>query len=476
MGRNKNRNSKDKLYLTVSEHQELGGKKSKVSNEKFERLPFYCCSLSLVPFTDPVCTLDGTIYEILHIYPYIMKHKKDPVSGKTLHIKDLIRLSFYKNAQGEYHCPVTYKVFTAFSYIVAIKTTGNVFSYEAVDELCKKPKNFRDLLTDEAFELSDVIVLQDPNCPKDSSKFFFVQQKDKKSKILEPQEKTQETTHDRFTTGMTAASFTSTSLTPQPINALRGLSDSEIRKLVYIEIANNAAKGEVTLITSQGPLKLQLFCHLALMTCENYLTLCEEGYFNSVPFHRNIPGFMIQGGDPTGTGTGGKNIFGLQYFRDEFHETLRHHKRGIVSMANSGPNTNKSQFFITYKAAPHLDNKHTVFGEVVGDMTALDILENIPTDQHDRPLRTEVKVLNVIIHKNPYKEVKTKIIDKMKPSELTQDEDWLEIPKPLNVPAAKSNGVGKYIDKSKRNIEPSGIFADYGVKKQRKSGFNFDSW
>ena len=64
----------------------------------------------------------------------------------------------------------------------------------------------------------------------------------------------------------------------------------------------------------------------------------------------------------------------------------------------------------------------------------------------------------------------------MKPSELTQDEDWLEIPKPLNVPAAKSNGVGKYIDKSKRNIEPSGIFADYGVKKQRKSGFNFDSW
>ena len=476
MGKNKNRHSKDKLYLSVSEHQELGGKKSKVSSEKFERLPFYCCSLSLVPFTDPVCTPDGTIFELLHIVPYLQKHKKNPINNKPLHIKDLIRLNFYKNTENEYHCPVTFRVFTEHSAIVAIKPSGNVYSLEAVEELNKKPNSLKDLLTDEPFTLQDIIVLQDPINPKDSSKFYFLQNTQKPGKLLKVEEKNEEITHERYTTGMTAASFTSTSLTPKPNNTLRGLSEAEIRKMCYQEVQIAGAEGQVTLNTTHGPLKFRLFCNLVQMTSENFLTLCEEGYYNNVPFHRNIPSFMIQGGDPSGTGTGGKNIFGIQYFRDEFHETLRHHKRGILSMANSGPNTNKSQFFITYRATPHLDNKHSVFGEAIGDLSTLDILENIKTDQDNRPLRVDVKIVSVSVEKNPFRDARMKVMERMKPSSLNKDEDWLEIPLPIKVPEVKSSGIGKYIDKKKKNGLPTGIFAEYGQKKVRKTGFDFAEW
>ncbi len=96
---------------------------------------------------------------------------------------------------------------------------------------------------------------------------------------------------------------------------------------------------------------------------QNFLALCASSYYDSTTFHRNIAGFMIQGGDPTGKGKGGESIYGGN-FEDEIRPTLRHNMRGIVSMANRGPGTNGSQFFITYAAAPHLDGKNTVFGKV----------------------------------------------------------------------------------------------------------------
>ena len=478
MGKNKNRQSKDKLYLTVSEHQELGGKKSSATKDEFERLPFYCCALSLVPFTVPVCTDEGIIFELLHIIPYLKKHKKNPVTGKPLNIKELIRLNFYKNTENEYHCPVTFKVFTDHSYILAVKVSGNVYSAEAIEELCKKPDNWKDLLTGESFTAKDIIVIQDPSNPRDSSKFYFIQKAEKKIEKIKETEEASEPKHERYTTGLTAASFTSTSLTPQPKNIMRTLTDTEIRKLCYQEIQISKQQGLVTLHTTQGPLTFQLFCHLALMTCENFLGLCEEQYYDGTPFHRSVPGFIIQGGDPSGTGTGGKNIFGMPHFRDEFHETLRHSKRGILSMANSGPNTNRSQFFITYKAAPHLDNKHTVFGELIGDMIALDILEKLPTNIHNQPKGVEVKIIKTEIHTNPYKEAKELVMLKLQPKIEKQDEDWLEIPAPLNMPAAVSNGIGKYIPKSTKKIGevPLGMFAEYNSKKIYRQNFDFDNW
>ena len=135
-----------------------------------------------------------------------------------------------------------------------------------------------------------------------------------------------------------------------------------------------------TLHTNHGAIAIELFDDDAPKTVENFLKLARDGFYDGVIFHRVIPDFMIQGGDPTGTGSGGP---GYQ-FEDEFNQ----HKvvRGALAMANAGPNTNGSQFFIvTTDAAPWLDGKHTVFGQVKAGMDVGDALEALPTDGRDRP-------------------------------------------------------------------------------------------
>ena len=135
-----------------------------------------------------------------------------------------------------------------------------------------------------------------------------------------------------------------------------------------------------TLHTNHGAIAIELFDDDAPKTVENFLKLVRDGFYNGVIFHRVIPDFMIQGGDPTGTGSGGP---GYQ-FEDEFNE----HKvvRGALAMANAGPNTNGSQFFIvTAEAASWLDGKHTVFGRVTGGMDVIDAISALDTDARDRP-------------------------------------------------------------------------------------------
>lgn len=113
--------------------------------------------------------------------------------------------------------------------------------------------------------------------------------------------------------------------------------------------------------------------------------LSKQGYYKGVKFHRSIKNFMIQGGDPTGTGRGGESYW-KKDFVDEFKSNLSHKGRGILSMANRGKNTNSSQFFITFRSCQHLDNKHTIFGKLVGGLETLSKLESIPTDESDKPL------------------------------------------------------------------------------------------
>jgi peptidyl-prolyl cis-trans isomerase B (cyclophilin B) len=135
-----------------------------------------------------------------------------------------------------------------------------------------------------------------------------------------------------------------------------------------------------TLHTNHGPIAIELFDDDAPKTVENFLKLSRDGFYNGVIFHRVIPDFMIQGGDPTGTGSGGP---GYQ-FEDEFND----HKivRGALAMANAGPNTNGSQFFIvTTEAASWLDGKHTVFGQVTDGMDVVDTISALQTDARDRP-------------------------------------------------------------------------------------------
>src|SRR5215467_12567488 len=146
--------------------------------------------------------------------------------------------------------------------------------------------------------------------------------------------------------------------------------------------------------TSMGNFTIELFEQQAPKTVANFVKLAEKNFYDGVIFHRVIDGFMIQGGDPTGTGRGGP---GYQ-FADEFHPQLKHSSEGILSMANAGPNTNGSQFFITLTATPHLDGKHAVFGKVVEGMDVVKKIGKTPTKAGDRPV-TDVVMKAVRIEK-----------------------------------------------------------------------------
>ncbi|RPA86847.1 putative cyclophilin [Ascobolus immersus RN42] len=158
----------------------------------------------------------------------------------------------------------------------------------------------------------------------------------------------------------------------------------------------------VTLHTTAGPIKIEIFCEAVPKTAENFLALCASGYYDNCVIHRNIKAFILQTGDPTNTGKGGKSIYG-EYFEDEINPALRHDKRGVVAMANkSKPNTNGSQFYITYAKAVHLDGKNTVFGKVIDGWDTLDEIEKGEVDKKYRPLKgTEVKIERVTMHANP---------------------------------------------------------------------------
>jgi peptidylprolyl isomerase domain and WD repeat-containing protein 1 len=164
-----------------------------------------------------------------------------------------------------------------------------------------------------------------------------------------------------------------------------------------VEPSNSSCinRPKVVLRTSKGDITLQLTQSETPKTVENFLTHCRNGYYNNVIFHRIIKNFMIQTGDPLGDGTGGESIWGGE-FEDEFHPDLKHSQPYIVSMANCGPNTNGSQFFITTVKCPWLDTKHTVFGKVIKGTEVVSTIENSKCDDLDRPVEP-IKILQVDI-------------------------------------------------------------------------------
>lgn len=577
----KKQHSKDRMFITKTEWAtEWGGAKPKDSSVPFKRLPFYCCSLTFVPFEDPVCTADGSVFDLMSIVPYIKKFGKHPVTGALLKQEDLIPLIFHKNSDGEFHCPVLNKVFTEFTHIVAVKTTGNVFCYEAIKELNLKTKNWRELLTDEPFTKDDLITIQNPNAldakvlldfdhVKSSLKLddedlrkmnedptynlnisgdlkqmlqelgtekakeaalhggggskaqkeraaaltailaarSRIKEDSSKSNGKEKAKPTQsfsivdaasasvygrsaeaakaassdktaariamhmagertpvnaKLVKSRYTTGAASRSFTSTAYDPVTTN------DYE-----YVKVEKNPKKkGYVQLHTTHGDLNLELHCDITPRTCENFITLCERGYYDGVAFHRSIRNFMIQGGDPTGTGKGGESIWGKP-FKDELNSKLTHSGRGIVSMANSGPHTNGSQFFILYKSAVHLNNKHTVFGVVVGGLTALAAMEKVPVDDDDRPLE-EIKILNCKVFVNPYTEPdeeEQKVEEEKKV--LNSDDDkvgsWYSNPGTGASGSISVGGVGKYLKARSNGTESTTGNCQGQDSKKRKT-------
>jgi cyclophilin family peptidyl-prolyl cis-trans isomerase len=144
---------------------------------------------------------------------------------------------------------------------------------------------------------------------------------------------------------------------------------------------SSPGNSRATFETSLGAFKVELFEDKAPVTAKNFITLADKGFFNGLIFHRVIDGFMIQGGDPKGNGTGGPGYT----IADEFAKDLRHASEGVLSMANAGPNTGGSQFFITLKATPWLDDKHAVFGKVVEGMDVVRAIGKVKTGPNDKP-------------------------------------------------------------------------------------------
>ena len=152
---------------------------------------------------------------------------------------------------------------------------------------------------------------------------------------------------------------------------------------------------QVKLETNQGTIEITLYPDYAPKACENFTTHVQNGYYDGIIFHRVIPNFMVQCGDPTGTGRGGESVWGKP-FEDECSTDLRFDKTGILAMANAGPGTNGSQFFITTARTPWLNMRHTIFGEVITGYDIVQAIESVATDGADKPVE-EQKIIKATV-------------------------------------------------------------------------------
>lgn len=473
------------------------------------------------------------IFDHENIIRWLLKHETNPTDGTPLKQGDLIKLEFARNAQDEYVDPVTYKVFTDNTHIVAIRHGGsaNVFAYDTIERLNIKAKMWRDLVSDEEFSRKDLITLQDPQnvelrnlssfkylkdgedsgVPKEEAsinaaslgsaadlKIMKAKEavakaraeranaqlaKGGDSKSLSANSSKKPTSSNnltqskptpynatRHTTGLAAASFTSTGVTPHTSASLALMSDEEY----LLKRGRVKEKGYVRLTTSLGSLYLTLLPEHAPKAVWNFTRLIQKGYYNGVTFHRNIRNFMLQGGDPTGTGKGGQSIWGRN-FSDEFEGPLKHDARGTLSMANKGKDTNSSQFFIAYRPARHLDRKHTIFGHVdlnpddesgQESIRTLKALEDAPVDSGDRP-KEEITILEARVFIDPFEEFwknKKASDEKERKIEETRKLDrttWTG--KRIRDGAAGADsdadgggGVGKYLKASLANTQSQG--------------------
>ncbi len=458
----------------------------------------------------------------------------DPVTGKPLTAKDLIRLSFHRSADsGAFHCPVTFKVFNEHSHIVAVKRTGHVYSFEALQELVIRPKHWKDLLTDEKITRADLITLQDPAHVEERniSDFYHFKKNlrvtdaereareaqvshkmnlsNSTERVLAEVAKTKDSAGSLtslnatlfpdapvveksagssrtslFSSGKTSGSLTSTAMPVSTSSDLVSLDEAE-----FLVQQSVKGKGLVKLVTNYGSLDLEIDCSETPRAAYNFLALARKGYYTNTLFHRNIRNFMIQGGDPTGTGKGGASVFkNGAPFKDEFRQHLHHGERGILAMANRGENTNTSQFYITYRAAPHLNNKHTVFGRVVGGERTLDTLEQLPVGKEDKPLQ-DILIQSIDIVKDPFQEILLALDDKAqkteaaerKASEKREREKLALQAKPTSSLAGtdKETVIGKYMSSESqgaRKRDAESPAPPPSKKKQAARRFDFSGW
>ena len=227
--------------------------------------------------------------------------------------------------------------------------------------------------------------------------------------------------------------------------------EAEIGKRAHLhdQVRKQKKKGYVQVITNRGSYSIQLHCDIAPVTCDSFLLLSASKYFDGQTFHRLIPNFMLQGGDPTGSGRGGQSAFGGPIL-DEFDARLKHDSPGVVSMANSGKkDDNKSQFFITFAPCPHLDNKHTVFGKIVGGLNEFMKLNLTPTNSNDVPI-DPIRIEKIVVVDDPFTSfINEKNEKATEAAELQKQAMYLKAARsdPMaHHPNRGSLEIGKYID------------------------------
>jgi peptidyl-prolyl cis-trans isomerase-like protein 2 len=455
--------------------------------------------------------------------------------------------------------PVTYKVLTDNTHIVALRNTGNAFAYDTVERLNIKAKMWHDLVSDEEFGRKDIIVLQDPQNveSRDLSSFKYLkegvstltpeQEKERQggnvnvaalgnaARVLKakeavaaarakrevaadpatktgnksstalaarssttPSHQTKSIPYNAaiHTSGKAAASLTSTGLTPHTSADRAILSEEDY----LLKPKRVKFKGYARVSTSLGDLTIELNPEFAPQAVWNFVTLAKRGYYNGLVFHRNIRNFMLQGGDPTGTGKGGQSCWGKN-FPDEFDGPNSHDARGIVSMANKGKDTNSSQFFILYRAAKHLDKKHTIFGKVVEGLDTLSRMENVEVSEKDKRPIDDLVMKEVIIFLDPFEEWRKERSEKeAKDAEKEEirrqggaEEDrvtWTgkRIRGDGTIEESTESGVGKYLKAAitgGKAVEEDEIVGEWEEeaareppkKKAKSGGFgNFDAW
>ncbi|KAF8912974.1 cyclophilin-like domain-containing protein [Gymnopilus junonius] len=513
----------NKLYITHAEHAGLHGSHSASIGYKAKqeaphpgaRTPFDCCALSFQPFSHPVLARNpdgtGNVFDLVNIIPWLKQHNNtNPITQEPLNPSDLITLHYSrKEATGEIHDPISFKSFNEHSHVVAIATTGNVFLAESI-------KGGKDLVADVPFKKTDVVTLQNPHgLPSASVPNVVATKKAEAVPTAKPAAQPAVTTLKSkeqvpwnispYSSGLAGASLTSTSVDVTQGASSKLLWDEE--EMMFEDISKPPkGKGKekdvgkrrayVRVVTSLGgaSLNLELYCEKAPKTCYNFLMLARAGKYNDCLFHRLVPGFMIQTGDPTGTGSGGESYWGTP-FRDEhdLKNAAKHDSRGILAMANKGANTNGSQFYITFKDTPHLDKKHTVFGKLVGGEDVLDALENIPVKPGtDRPAKT-VRITEVIIYQDPFEDYKKRLAKKLakraeassadatRKEEKKDDVNWFGTKigaenRSFSFGATGSSGIGKYLNVKRPQVDVIDAGPDE-PKKKRKIGFgDFEGW
>jgi peptidyl-prolyl cis-trans isomerase-like protein 2 len=318
----------DKMYITASEWSNktsegglrFGGTTGKTQGSEFKRLPYYACALSLAPFEIPMMAPDGAIFDITNIVPFLKKHGVHPLTGEKLSSKDLVKLTFHKNAAGNYFCPITFKEFNDHTHIVAIRTSGQVYAFEAVQKLNYQAKNMFDLMTNDPFTKKDVVTIQDPHSlqGRNLTDFYYrthglevannaaapsvnaVGTTSRALKELEAKTKEREkedaakmakftaevtpsfVTKDQlasnaatFSNNRMAAGFTSTSFSNPQTKNERYLLDEEQQMF-----GNIKAKGYAAIRTNYGQLNLELHSDLVPKTVYNFVMLAKAGFYN----------------------------------------------------------------------------------------------------------------------------------------------------------------------------------------------------